>query len=249
MLKARTSCGCWSIACAKCAKLWRRNDWSVSRSPEESYPTAAFDYQLPPDRIARYPAERRDESKLLVLERATGGIEHRVFRDVVSYFQPGDALVLNETRVFPARLLGKRPGGGEAEVLLLRPYAASPDRPYASEVLWEALVRPGSKLKPGKTLVIDDDFHVEIVDATPDGSRIVRLLSAASIEETLQRHGRIPLPPYMQREAEDIDRERYQTVYARHQGSVAAPTAGLHFTAALLAQLERQGVELVRIVL
>ncbi|MGQ0562026.1 MAG: tRNA preQ1(34) S-adenosylmethionine ribosyltransferase-isomerase QueA [Gemmatimonadota bacterium] len=217
----------------------------MSRRPEDRYPTSAFDYELPRDRIARYPAERRDESRLMVLDRATGAIEHRRFSDIVEYIQPGDALVLNETRVFPARLLGRRESGAEAEVLLLQPEAEA----VAGAAVWRALVRPGAKLKAGKRVFIADDLEVEIVESTPDGSRIVRLHTPLPVHEALQRYGKLPLPPYMERAAEDVDRERYQTVYARAEGSVAAPTAGLHFTDELLKRIEAKGVTLVRIVL
>ena len=211
----------------------------VSRTPEDAYPTSAFDYELPRERIARYPAERRDESRLMVLDRARQAIEHRRFRDIVEYIPPGDALVLNETRVFPARIMGRRESGAEAEVLLLQPHGND----------WEALVRPGARLKPGKRVHVADDFSIDILESTPDGGRIVRINSERPLDDALQQYGRMPLPPYMEREAEASDRERYQTVYARESGSVAAPTAGLHFTEALLQQLENNGVTLVRIVL
>jgi S-adenosylmethionine:tRNA ribosyltransferase-isomerase len=211
----------------------------VSRRAEAGYPTSAFDYELPRDRIARYPAERRDESKLMVLDRAASAIEHRRFRDISEYIPPGDALVLNETRVFPARLMGKRESGGAAEILLLRPHGAH----------WEALVRPGAKLKPGRRVQVADDFDVEIVGSTPDGGRLVALHTSLPVSDALQRYGHVPLPPYIERADESIDRERYQTVYAREEGSVAAPTAGLHFTDALLREISARGVELVRIVL
>ena len=177
----------------------------------------------------------------MVLDRATGTIEHRHFRDVVDYIPPGDALVVNETRVFPARLIGRRAGGGIAEVLLLRPLRD----PHT----WEALVRPGVKLRAGKRVQVADDFSIDILDVTPDGSRIVRLNTTTDVTQTLERHGRIPLPPYMERAAEELDRERYQTVYARQEGSVAAPTAGLHFTAPLLERLHDNRVELVKVLL
>lgn len=213
----------------------------MNRKAEENYRTAAFDYDLPRERIARYPAPQRDESKLMVLDRATGAIEHRRFRDSLEYLNAGDVLVLNETRVFPARLLGKRESGGDAEVLLLRP-TGQPRR-------WEALVRPGARLKPGRRVHIADDFTIDMVDSTPDGGRIVQLNTALSLEDALQRYGHVPLPPYMERDDEAVDRERYQTVYARETGSVAAPTAGLHFTPALLDAIEEKGVSIARIVL
>ncbi|HEY0306206.1 MAG TPA: tRNA preQ1(34) S-adenosylmethionine ribosyltransferase-isomerase QueA, partial [Longimicrobiales bacterium] len=208
---------------------------------ENELPTSAYDYQLPNELIAQYPAEKRDDSRLMVLDRARGMIEHRRFRDIVDYIPAGDALVVNETRVFPARLLGKRAGGGEAEVLLLRPLAGAHE--------WEALVRPGAKLRAGKTVSISDDISVDILDVLPNGNRVVRINAPADDYAMLEEHGHIPLPPYMERPEEALDRERYQTVYARERGSVAAPTAGLHFTAPLLEELQRNAVSVVRIVL
>ena len=157
----------------------------------------------------------------------------------------GDALVLNETRVFPARLLGRRAGGGHAEVLLLHPVAGGGE----AGSRWEALVRPGSKLKAGKRVHVSDELDVEIEDVLPSGNRVVRLLTNLPEDEALERYGRIPLPPYVEREPSTEDAERYQTVFARERGSVAAPTAGLHFTRELLDALERKGVRLVRLIL
>ncbi|MGQ0813020.1 MAG: tRNA preQ1(34) S-adenosylmethionine ribosyltransferase-isomerase QueA [Gemmatimonadota bacterium] len=221
----------------------------MSRRSEERYTTSAFDYELPRDRIARYPAARRDESKLMVLDRARAAIEHRRFRDLIEYFEAGDALVLNETKVFPARLLGTRASGAEAEVLLLTPETATDTEAEAETKTWRALVRPGAKLKPGKRVFISDDLSVEIIDSTPDGGRIVRLHTSLPVPEALQRYGRMPLPPYIDRDADATDRERYQTVYARAHGSVAAPTAGLHFTQEMLERIAAKGVAVVRIVL
>src|SRR6185369_1791038 len=150
--------GSCSIVCVSCAIFWTRVVWSVSRSPDE-LPTSAFDYELPAGRIARYPTERRDESRLLFLNRAAQTIEHLHFHDIAERIPSGDALVINETRVLPARLLGRRTTGGEAEVLLLRPI---------EEDLWEALVRPGSKLKQGRRVEIAEDFDIEIVDVAED---------------------------------------------------------------------------------
>ncbi len=205
------------------------------RTPDGSSPSD-YDYELPPERIARYPAERRDESRLLVLTE-TGGMRHLRFREIVEFFRPGDVLVVNQTKVMPARLLGRKPSGAPAEILLVRPAPGVAD-PH----LWEALVRPGSKLKPGRTVVVADDLSVEILDSAPGGGRVVRLVTDLSLEEALERHGHMPLPPYLGREDEPLDRERYQTVYARDVGSVAAPTAGLHFTPEILAALEARGV-------
>ena len=204
--------------------------------------TSDFDFHLPPERIAQSPAERRDASRLLVVDRATGELAHRVFSDLVEYVRPGDALVLNETRVFPARLIGRKPTGASAEVLLLTPHEGE-------EKVWTALVRPGAKLKPGRTVEIAPELSVEIVESTPGGERIVRLHTPLPLAEALERWGEVPLPPYVERAATAEDRERYQTVYARERGSVAAPTAGLHFTPELLSKLDEKGVRIVRLVL
>ncbi|MGH7555550.1 MAG: tRNA preQ1(34) S-adenosylmethionine ribosyltransferase-isomerase QueA [Longimicrobiales bacterium] len=217
----------------------------MSRRAEEgtTYPTSAFDYTLPRHLIARHPVARRDESRLLVVDRARDVLEHRTFRDLHELIPAGDVIVLNETRVMPARLLGRRRGGGEAEVLLLRPV---PERGPGE---WEALVRPGAKLEPGRSVEIATDLSVDVVDVIDEGVRIVRLRTPFPIDEAIARYGQVPLPPYIDRAAEPEDVERYQTVYARERGSVAAPTAGLHFTPELLQRLERSGVVVVRIVL
>ena len=196
-----------------------------------------YDYALPPERIARYPAERRDASRLLVVPPG-GALRHLVFADVVELVEPGDVMVVNESKVLPARLLGHKPTGAPSEILLVRPATGAGDDPY----LWEALVRPGGKLKPGRTVIVADDLEVRILDSVPGGGRLVRLETELSVEEALERHGRVPLPPYLEREDEPLDRERYQTVYARSPGSVAAPTAGLHFTERLLAALTARGM-------
>ncbi len=196
-----------------------------------------FDYELPPGRIARYPAERRDESRLLVVPPASAPFRHLRFRQVPDLFRPGDVLVVNESKVLPARLLGRKPTGAPSEILLTRPAPGASD-----DHLWEALVRPGSKLKPGRTVLVADDLSVEILDSVSGGGRLVRLVTDLSAEEALERYGHMPLPPYIERDDEALDRERYQTVYARTPGSVAAPTAGLHFTSDVLAALEAMGV-------
>lgn len=207
------------------------------------FATSDFDYELPPDRIARYPHQQRDESRLLALHRATGEITHRRFRDLVDLIPAGDALVLNETRVIPARLIGTRQGGGAAEILLLNPVEGE------DEKLWTALVRPGAKLKPGRSVRIAEELQVDVVASNDDGTRTVRLVTKLPVDEALDRYGRIPLPPYIDRDPAPEDAERYQTVYARERGSVAAPTAGLHFTPELLTALEAKGVRIVRVVL
>lgn len=216
--------------------------------------TSDFSYHLPEGRIARYPAARRDESRLLVVPRPGGALEDRHFRDLPDLLRPGDALVVNDSRVFPARLLGAKPTGASAEVLLLRPLAAAEAGELAGPVageerLWEALVRPGGKLKPGRVVEVAEGFRVRILDSTPDGGRIVRLEGGDSAWEMIERHGHVPLPPYLEREDEPLDEERYQTVYARRPGSVAAPTAGLHFTPELLEEIEGMEVAVLPITL
>jgi S-adenosylmethionine:tRNA ribosyltransferase-isomerase len=205
------------------------------RTPDGSR-VSDYDYSLDPARIARYPAERRDASRLLHLP-PDGPVRHLGFSELVDLIAPGDLLVVNESRVLPARLLGRKPTGAPAEILLVRP-APGADDPR----VWEALVRPGGKLKPGRAVVVADDLSVEILESVPGGGRVVRLVTELSVEDALDRHGHVPLPPYIDREDEALDRERYQTVYARTPGSVAAPTAGLHFTDAVLGALAAKGV-------
>ena len=228
--------------------------------PEGEFRTSDFDYELPEGRIARFPADRRDESRLLVVRRGAAGagndgledgrLEDRRFRELADLVPAGDALVLNDTRVLPARLLGTKPTGADGEVLLLRPLDGNEgEAGEAPGRRWKALVRPGGKLKPGRTLVVADDLRVEIEDFAEGGGRIVRLEGEGEPRELIERHGEMPIPPYLDRPSVPLDRERYQTVYAEQEGSVAAPTAGLHFTDELLERLEAKGVRLVRITL
>lgn len=205
--------------------------------------TADYDFDLPADRIAQSPAERRDASRLMVVERATGTITHRAFRELADLVPAGDALVLNTTRVFRARLLGRRSSGAPAEVFLLRRAANGDGATY------EAMVQPGTKLRPGRVVHVAPDFDVEIVGDTGRGTRVVRLRGAIPAEEAIERYGHVPLPPYIGRADEAPDAERYQTVYARQAGSVAAPTAGLHFTPELLDELAARGVRRVEVLL
>lgn len=209
---------------------------------DRAFRTSDFDFALPDDQVAQAPTARRDASRLLVLDRASGRTAHHSFADLVDFIPPGDALVLNETRVFPARLLGRRASGAEAEVFLLHPHDGQ-------EKVWTALVRPGAKLKPGRRVEVGPELSVEIVDSTPGGERIVRLVTPLGLAEALDRYGEVPLPPYVDRSATEEDRERYQTVYARERGSVAAPTAGLHFTPGMLDALQAKGVDIIRLVL
>lgn len=200
--------------------------------------------------------DRRDRSRLLTVNRGASQPRHLLFSDIVDLFSHGDVLVLNESRVLPARLRGKKPTGAPAEILLLRPVREDPGpggpggRSSGSDnKVWEALVRPGGKLKPGRRVEIDPDLSVEVLDSTPDGGRIVKLITGLTGEEAIQRFGHMPLPPYIDREDEPLDRERYQTVYAREPGSVAAPTAGLHFTDDLLNELALRGVRISKVTL
>lgn len=193
-----------------------------------------YDFALPEELIAQQPVERRDGSRLLVVHRASGTLEHRMFRDIVDYIPAGDALVVNTTKVIRARLLGTRPSGAPAEVLLLK---------AVGEDTWEAMVQPGAKLQAGKMVRIADDFRVEMLEATDRGTKLVRLHAEGAIADAIERHGHIPLPPYMTRSDTIDDASRYQTVYAREAGSVAAPTAGLHFTADVLQALAAKGVQ------
>jgi S-adenosylmethionine:tRNA ribosyltransferase-isomerase len=195
--------------------------------------TSDYDFALPAERIAQVPLERRDESQLMIVDRATGTIEHRRFLDLPDLMAAGDTLVVNTTRVFRARLLGNRDSGAAAEVLLLKGLG---DNRY------EAMVSPGGKLKPGRLVHIAPGFDVEIERVTERRTRVVRLRTALPAAEAIDRYGHVPLPPYIDRPDEPEDVERYQTVYAREPGSAAAPTAGLHFTDDLLRHLAGRGV-------
>jgi len=199
-----------------------------------------FDYHLPEDLVAQDPVDCRDQSRLMIVRRDTETLEHRMFRDIKEYLRPGDVLVLNETRVIPARLMGKRAGtGGQVEVLLLRKREAG---------IWEVLVRPGRKALPGTVLIFGEGMlKGKVLETTDIGGRLVHFESPDPFEEVLDKIGKMPLPPYIKKYP--IDPQRYQTVYARSEGSVAAPTAGLHFTEDLLGAIRRSGVKVVSVLL
>ena len=199
-----------------------------------------FDYDLPKELIAQKPVEPRDASRLMVVDRSSGAISHRYFRDLPEYLRPGDALVVNETRVMPARLLGSRERtGGAIEVLLLK--RLGQDR-------WETLVKPGKKARPGERIVFGGGLLVgTVVGPTDYGGRVIDFTYEGVFENLLERLGQMPLPPYIHEQLDEP--ERYQTVYAREWGSAAAPTAGLHFTPELLDRLAAQGVEVHKITL
>lgn len=198
-----------------------------------------FTYDLPEERIAQTPVEPRDHSRLMVLHRADDTIEHKHFYDIIDYLNPGDALVINETRVIPARLIGERPTGGACEVLLLKQIA--PKR-------WEALVRPGKKLRRGAEVIFGDGrLKATIAEVCEDGNRIVDFTCEGTMEAALDELGEMPLPPYIHEKLQD--KERYQTVYAKQEGSAAAPTAGLHFTPELMDRIREKGVDIVPVLL
>ncbi len=199
-----------------------------------------YDFTLPESLIAQAPMERRDGSRLLVVDRAAGTISHHLFREIVDFIPAGDALAVNTTKVIRARLLGTRPSGAPAEVLLLK---------ALGDEVWEAMVQPGAKLQAGKMVTIADDFRIEMLEPTERGTKYVRLHAAHDSAAAIEKYGHIPLPPYMTRGDTSDDAERYQTVYAQQAGSVAAPTAGLHFTDDVLAALSAKGVRRAEVVL
>ncbi|NIR45161.1 MAG: tRNA preQ1(34) S-adenosylmethionine ribosyltransferase-isomerase QueA [Gemmatimonadetes bacterium] len=201
-----------------------------------------FDYPFDEKLIAQRPLPDRDASRLLVVRRAEGALADRVFTDLPDLMSPGDVLVLNDTRVFPARLVGRKPTGAAAEILLIEPLDAEGRR-------WRAMVRPGGKLKPGRRVEVGEALRVEIEDSTEAGGRIVRLVTDLPIPTALERYGHVPLPPYVRRPDDETDRARYQTIYADESGSVAAPTAGLHFTRPVLDAIEARGVDVARLTL
>ncbi len=219
-----------------------------------------YDYSLPEDLIAQYPAEPRDTSRLMVVHRRSGQIEHRTFRDIVDYLAPADTLVLNRTRVMPARLRGVRPEtGGKVEVVLVRPVrpvpktsparTSSPARETVS-CLWEALLKPGARLAKGTRLELEDSVLTAIVDDDPGKEiRRVRFDGDADVARVIEQVGSTPLPPYIRRAPDAGDRDRYQTIYAEEYGAVAAPTAGLHFTAPLLDRIRSRGTAVVPVLL
>lgn len=202
--------------------------------------TSDFSYDLPPELIAQTPIEPRDASRLLVCDRDTGALAHRHFRDLAAYLQPGDALVINHTKTIPARLIGRRDTGGAVEILLLA---------RRDSDTWEALVKPGKKLRPGATCQFGDGaLRATVVDFTDaEGGRVVRFTYEGVFEEILDRLGTMPLPPYIHERLDDPS--RYNTVYAREEGSAATPTAGLHFTPELLARIEAMGVRIIPVLL
>jgi S-adenosylmethionine:tRNA ribosyltransferase-isomerase len=202
-----------------------------------------FDYQLPEELIAQQPLADRAGARMLVVDRHTGAWQDRLFRDFPSFIQPGDCLVLNDSRVFPSRLFGQRKGEtGRVEVFLTKQISSD-------GLTWIALVRPGRKMRIGERVTINDELALEVLDRGEFGERIVRLEPRGDLFDVLERAGHVPLPPYIRRPDTLDDRERYQTVFARESGSVAAPTAGLHFTPELLDECRAAGAAIAHVTL
>ena len=198
-----------------------------------------FDYELPEELIAQTPIEKRDESRLMVLNRKEHTIEHKTFKDIIDYLEPGDCLVRNNTKVIPARIYGKKETGANIEFLLLNNIEGD---------IWETIVRPGNKLHIGTKVIFGDGLlKAEILDTMPGGTRKVLFTYEGIFNEILDKIGLMPLPPYIHKELKEKD--RYQTVYAKYEGSAAAPTAGLHFTKELLEKIEQKGIEIANVTL
>jgi S-adenosylmethionine:tRNA ribosyltransferase-isomerase len=202
--------------------------------------TSDFYYDLPEELIAQDPLEDRSSSRLLVLNKKTGEREHRVFKDIIEYLKPGDCLVINDTKVIPARLIGERVGtGAKIEVLLLK---------RKENDVWETLVKPGRKMKVGAQVSFGNGLLLgEVIDVVEEGNRLIQFHYEGIFEEVLDQLGQMPVPPYITHQLQD--RNRYNTVYATHEGSAAAPTAGLHFTPELLEEIQKKGVEIARVTL
>lgn len=198
-----------------------------------------FNYYLPEELIAQTPITKRDESRLMILNKETGEIEHKIFRNILDYLEPGDCLVRNNTKVIPARLYGKKDTGANVEFVLLKNIEGD---------IWEAMVRPGNKLHVGAKVIFGDGLlQAEILETLQDGTRKVKFKYNGIFNEILDKIGLMPLPPYIHESLQDND--RYQTVYAKYEGSAAAPTAGLHFTEELLQEIEKKGVEIANVTL
>lgn len=199
-----------------------------------------FNYELPTELIAQEPLKLRHMSRLLILDKKSGNIEHRTFKDIIEYLEAGDCLVLNDTKVIPARLLGTKEGsGGKIEFVLLKQKEGD---------IWEVILKPGKRAKPGARFIFGNgELKAEIIEIAEEGNRLVRFEYEGIFQQILDQIGIMPLPPYITKKLED--KERYQTVYARQKGSAAAPTAGLHFTEELLADIEKKGISIAKLVL
>ncbi len=198
-----------------------------------------YDYDLPKELIAKYPVEPRDSCRLMVLNRKDRTVQHKIFRDIVEFFNKGDLLILNDTKVIPARLIGQKKTGAKIEIFLLRKIEGR---------YWETLIKNLKRLKEGNLVKISNDFFAKLVEKKKNGIAVVELIGD-DIDKLIHKYGHIPLPPYIDREDEEKDRDYYQTVFAKKEGSVASPTAGLHFTQNLLKELEKKGVNIKYITL
>jgi len=197
-----------------------------------------FDYHLPEDMIAQYPAEKREKSKLMIVDRPSKSIQIDTFENIISYLDKDDILVMNETKVIPARLLGKKPTGGKIEVLILE---------QVDEHTWKCLVKPGRRLKVGSEMILGNVLHGKIIEWGEQGERVIRFSYEGDFFSIIDKIGKMPLPPYIKREATELDAARYQTVFADKNGSVAAPTAGLHFTDDIFKNLHGKGLEKAKV--
>ena len=221
--------------------MYERADFHIIQA--QPMKLSDFDYNFPKSLIAKYPVEQRDQSRLLVVHRDTGDVEHRQFSDIHEYFKKGDSLVLNDTKVFPARLIGrKEKTNAKIEVFLLRELSKE-------ERLWDVIVDPARKVRIGNKIYFSDKLMCEVIDNTTSRGRTVRFNYNGDFFKLIDNVGQTPLPPYIKREAEESDKENYQTVYARQVGAVAAPTAGLHFTKKLLGRLKKKGVSVSSVLL
>ncbi|MCF7793082.1 MAG: tRNA preQ1(34) S-adenosylmethionine ribosyltransferase-isomerase QueA [Candidatus Cloacimonetes bacterium] len=202
--------------------------------------TSSYWYDLPPELVAQFPVETRSESRLLKLEKKTGKVSHHKFSEIIDFLVPGDVLVVNKTKVIPARLFGNKTTGANVEVFLLN---------QLEDDVWECLVKPGRRLQIGVKINFSENFSAEIVDHAEEGGRIIRFYWKGDFWQNLDKLGKTPLPPYIKRDPIEKDRETYQTVYAQKRGSVAAPTAGLHFTPELLEKIKTKNIEILEVVL
>ncbi|MCL2761317.1 MAG: tRNA preQ1(34) S-adenosylmethionine ribosyltransferase-isomerase QueA [Desulfuromonadales bacterium] len=201
-----------------------------------------FDYYLPPELIANEPSSRRDAARLMILNRSDSKNSEITVSDFPSLLNPGDLLVLNDTKVIPARLFGKKESGGKAEIFLVR-------RQNMDEEVWEALIRSSKPPLVGSKIILDEKFSALVIERTEESSWLVSFVGTGDFFEWLESHGEVPLPPYIKRKAEKFDKERYQTVYAKEPGAVAAPTAGLHFTPELLSAIKSKGIDIATLTL
>ena len=201
---------------------------------------SSYFYELPSELIAQFPLENRSESRLLFLDKKTGRIEHHQFSQITDFLKPSDILVLNKTKVIPARLFGEKTTGAKVEVFLLN---------QVSENIWECLVKPGKRLPENSVVVFNENLQCKILEKTEEGNRIVEFNGKGDFWNILKKIGKMPLPPYIKRESIDQDKQTYQTVYAQDKGSVAAPTAGLHFTEELLQKIRQKGIEILEVIL